>query len=157
HDEIVRAENPLLEALQVGILGHDALELGTAETFREAGRQDDGASLLDDRQRAGQALDRLIPGGIERIAGAAGDHHVEPLGHRHLDDLSHDTHAFPPGPDHVAGADPGDAALAIETDIDDKIAAGHLGDARVLLVYRVALDDAAIGTRMLEEARAVPD
>src|SRR5262249_50335594 len=50
-----------------------------------------------------------------------------------------------------------DAALAVEADVDDEIAAGQLGDARVLLVHGVADDAATVGPGMLQEARAVPD
>ena len=58
---------------------------------------------------------------------------------------SDEAHALLPGLDHVAGADPGDAPLAVEADVDDEIAAGHLGDARVLLVDGIAFQEAAVG------------
>src|SRR5262249_5662909 len=64
---------------------------------------------------------------------------------------------FFPRFDHVAGADPGGAALAVEADVDDEVTAGHQGDARVLFVNRVALDEAAVGPGVLQETRPVPD
>ena len=62
-----------------------------------------------------------------------------------------------PGLDHIAGTGPGDAPLAVETDVDDEVAAGHERDAGVFLVDRVAVEDAAIRLRVLQKARAVPD
>ena len=44
HDEIVLAEDALLEDFQVRIVGHQPLELGAAEAFSQAGRHDDGAA-----------------------------------------------------------------------------------------------------------------
>src|SRR5262249_13848430 len=128
HDEIVFAEDALLEDFQVGVLGHEALKLGAAQPFGEAGRQDDRAALLDDGQGAGQALDGLVPGGVERVAGTAGDDYVERLGDRNLDHPFHKADALLPGFNHVAGPDPGDAPLAVEADVDNEVAARHLGD-----------------------------
>src|SRR5262249_51445968 len=76
---------------------------------------------------------------------------------RHADHLLDEADALLPRFDHVAGADPRDSPLAVDADIDDEIAAGHLSDARVLLVDRVAFEEAAIGLRMLQKARPVPD
>ena len=64
---------------------------------------------------AGQPLDRLIPGRVERIAGARGDddvHRVRPPARATT--FFDEAHAFEPGLFHVAGADPGDAALAVD-------------------------------------------
>ena len=68
-----------MNAFRSGLSANSCWNSGTAEPSRQAGGQDDRAALLDDRQRAGQALDRLIPGRVERIAGAAGDHDVQRL------------------------------------------------------------------------------
>ena len=46
--------------------------------------------------------------------------------------------------------------MAVDRDVDDEVAAGHTGDPRVLLVDRVAFEDAAIGPGVLEQRRAVP-
>src|SRR5262249_57355125 len=100
---------------------------------------------------------RLIPGGVQRIAGATGDHNVHGCRHRDLDDLLDEADARFPGLDHVAGPHPGDAALAIEADIDDEITASHQGAAGILLVHVIDLDDAAVGPGMLQELRPVPD
>src|SRR5262249_13702822 len=142
---------------QVLVFGHEPLELRAAEPFAEAGGHDDGAALLDDGQRARKALDRLVPGGIEWVTGTRSHDDVARLGHRHFHDIFDEADALLPGLDHVAGADPGYAPLAVETDVDDEIAAGHQGDASVLFVDRVAVEDATVRLRVLQKARAVPD
>ena len=55
HHEIILAQDALLEDFQIGVVGHQVLELRAAEPFAQAGRQDDGAALLDDRQGARSA------------------------------------------------------------------------------------------------------
>src|SRR5207302_9573138 len=84
-------------------------------------------------------------------------HDLARRGHRQAHDVVAETHAGFARPDHVAGADPDDAALAVEADVDEEIAAGHQGDVRVLLVDRVADEDAAVGLGVFQELRAVPD
>src|SRR4029077_4719920 len=103
------------------VLGHESLELRAAQTFGKAGRHDDRPALLDDGKSAGQTLDRLVPGRIERIAGTAGDNNIQGLGHWDFDDALDEADAFFPGPDHVAGADPGNPSPFIETNIDDEV------------------------------------
>src|SRR5262249_5067704 len=132
-------------------------ELGTAEPLAETRGQDDGAAGPDDRHRPREALHRLVPGRVEWVAAAAGHDHLARRRHRRLDDALDETHALLPGADHVAGADPTDAAFAVDADVDDEVTAGHLRDARVLLVDGVAVEDAAVGAGVFEEARAVPD
>src|SRR5262249_36497002 len=100
---------------------------------------------------------RLIPRRVERVAGAAGDHHLARRRHTDLDDALDEPNALFPRLDHVPRANPGDAALPVEADVDNEVAACHQGDARVLLVDRVALDEAAIGLGVLQETRPVPD
>src|SRR5262249_21650650 len=118
---------------------------------------DDRAPLLDNGQRSGQPLHRLIPGRVERVAGTARNHNVDWRRHRYLDDLLDEANALLPRLNHVAGADPSDASLTVEADVDDKIAAGHLGDACVLFVDRIAFHNATIGVGMLEKLRPMPD
>src|SRR5205814_33720 len=79
------------------------------------------------------------------------------LRHRHFHDALDERHAGLPRPDHVAGPEPGDAPLAVQADVDDEVAPGHERDPRVLLVDRVAGDDAAVGLGVLQELRPVPD
>src|SRR5206468_2618807 len=55
------------------------------------------------------------------------------------------------------GPEPGNAALAVDADVHDEVAPGLQSDPRVLLVDRVAFEDAAVGLRVFEELRAVPD
>src|SRR5262249_7189324 len=64
--------------------------------------------------------------------------------------------AFLPRADHVASPQSSHAALAIDADVHDEIATRHERDPRVLLVNRIALDAAAIGFRVLQEAWPVP-
>src|SRR5689334_19872910 len=109
------------------------LELGAPKAVAEAGGEDECTPRLDNRQCPGKSLDRLIPRRIERIAGTAGDHHIQWLLHRHAHHLLDETHALVPRLEHVAGTDPGNAPLAVDADVDNEVAAGLQGDARVLL------------------------
>ena len=59
---------------------------GTAQSLGQTGRHDDRASLLHDRQAAGQSLDRLVERRVERIAGRARHHDLHGPGHRRTDD-----------------------------------------------------------------------
>src|SRR5262249_20429791 len=94
---------------------------------------------------------------VERVAGGGGHHHVERFGDGDLDDGFDELDPFAPGVLHVAGADPGDLAFAVDADIDDKVAAGHPGDAGVFFVDGVAVDEAAVGLRVFEKLGAVPN
>ena len=69
HHKIIGCHDPLLEPFKSRILAHDLLELRAAKSFGKAGNQNDGAALFDHRQRAGKALHRLVPSGIERVTG----------------------------------------------------------------------------------------
>ena len=111
---------------------------------------------FDDRQAAGQPLDRLVERRVQRISGRAGDDDV----HRPRDfrpaNVLHEANAFEERLFHVAGHDRGDAPVAVERDIDDEVAARHAGDLGVLFVDGVAIQDAAVGLGVFEQLGAVP-
>ncbi len=83
-----------MNAVQVGVLLEQLLKGWTANALGQTGRDDDRAALLDDRQRAGHALDRLVEGGVERVTGAAGDHDIDRFWHRVRDDVAHEFDAL---------------------------------------------------------------
>lgn len=58
---------------------------------------------------------------------------------------------------HVAGHDVKDAALGVDHDVDDEVAAGHPRDGRVLLVNRIALQATVAGVGVLQEVGPVPN
>src|SRR5262249_965360 len=75
----------------------------------------------------------------------------------YTNNLLNKAHAGFPGVNHVAGPDPSDAPGVVDAYVDDEITAGQERDARVFLVNRVALNDPAVGHRVFEEFRAVPN
>lgn len=157
HDEVVLAEDALDEDVEVGVVGQERLKFGRTEAFGETGGDDDRAALLDDGEGAGEALDGLIPGRVERIASGRSDDDIGQFGDGDADDVFDELDAFAPSVFHVAGADPSHLTFAVDTDVDDEVAAGHPGDACVFFVNGVAVDEAAVGFRVLEELRAVPN
>src|SRR5256885_24577 len=105
------------KASEVATLDKPSLEFGTSKPLTEAGGKNDCTTLLDDRQRPRQSLDRLIPRCVKWIAGAARDDDVERLRHRHAHHLLDEAHALLPRLDHVAGADPRYPSLTVEADV----------------------------------------
>ena len=77
-------------------------------------------------------------------------------GNRQLADRLDEFDAFREGRFHVASNERSHAAIVVERDVHNEIAAGHAGDPRVLFVDRVSVQNSAIGPRVLEESRPVP-
>ena len=123
----------------------------------KSGGQNDRAPLLDDRQRAGQSFDRLIERRVERIAGRTGDDDVDRLAHACRRPLADELDPFEKRLLHVAGHEAQRPPLGVDHHVDDEIAAGVAADPGVLLVDRIAFENAAIGLGMFEEIGPVPD
>ena len=157
HHEVIRLHDPLFELLEVRVVANEFLELRAAEAFGKARGEDDGAALFDDRQRADEALHGLVPCRIERVARATRDDDIALLRHARLHDFAAKRDAGFPRLNHVARTEPRHAALAVDADVDDEIATGFQRDPGILFVNGVAFEDAAIGFRVFEELRPVPD
>ena len=114
HHEIIPAEDPLHERLDRIVLREQPLELGTANPFGHACGQDDRSAFLHDRQGAGQALDGLIEGGVERVPGAAGDDDIDRLRHRGADNIADEFDARQKGLLHITGDELQRTSLGID-------------------------------------------
>ena len=132
------------------------LEFRTADAFGQAGRDDDRAALLDDRQCAGHPFHRLIK---RRISGyPAAEVTTTSTGSetRSVTTLADKLYALLEGLHHVASHELQRPTLGIDDHVDNEIAACMPSDPGVFLVNRVAFKDAAIGVGMLEKRGAVP-
>ena len=58
---------------------------------------------------------------------------------------------------HIAGHEPQGTPFGIDDHVDDEVAAGAAGDPGVFFVDRIAVQDAAIRPRILQQLRPVPD
>ncbi len=135
--EVLLAQDPLDEHVEVGVFVEQLLELGAADAFGQARGQDDRASLLDDRQRAGQAFDGLVEGRVQRITGRAGHDDIDRFGAPIDDHAAHELDAFQKRLLHVAGHELERPPLGVDHHVDDEVAAGVPADPGVFLVNGV--------------------
>src|SRR5205823_4926580 len=106
---------------------------------------------LDDGQGAGETFHGLIKGRVERVAGAARDHDIDRLGYAIANDAADEVDAFFECSDHVAGDEFERPPIGVNHYIDNKIAADLAADPRVLFMNGIAVENAAIGFRVLQK------
>jgi hypothetical protein len=90
----------------------------------------------------GDALDDLVEGQVERVAGGAGDDRVDGLVEAFQAGLLHERDAGGMRFDRVAGEDAGDFALLGEGHVEHEVVARHAGDLQQLGVQRIGGDGA---------------
>ena len=106
-------------------------------------------------QWADHALNGLIVGGIERIAGGAGQHGLEPLAHGNGGEPLGEADRLFVARHDLAVVKEGHMALVVDDAVDGASTADHRHDLQLLLVQRIALQHAVGAVGMFHEARAV--
>jgi hypothetical protein len=152
--EEARDREPPLEIGRARAPSQERLERGAAHALAERGAEQDHAAGANHPGGRRDALDRLIKSCVERVAPRRGDHQVGRRVQRDQRLALDEAHALRVRLLDVPAEDAGDAALAVEGDVDEEVHADPAHDFEQRFVERIAFQETGPHAG-LEQLRAV--